>query len=43
LKQTVKKAFSVASPPFTNTLQWPHGIGKYPSNAHFRISPEVVQ
>jgi len=27
---------------FTKPLQMPHGIVKCPSNAHFRISPEVV-
>jgi len=32
----------VASLSFINPLLWPHGIVKYPSNAHFRISPEEL-
>jgi len=31
----------IASLPFTNPLQWLHGIVKCPSYSHFRISPEV--
>ncbi len=27
--------------PFINPLLWPHGIVKFPLNAHLRISPEV--
>lgn len=32
----------VASLPFRNPFSWSHGMVKSPSNAHFRISLEVV-
>lgn len=32
----------IASLPFMNSLLWPHVKAKCSSNAHFRITPEVV-